>query len=270
MAPNIKTFIDLFCGIGGFRLALERRGLECVFSSDIDKHARSAYASNFGDEPAGDITKVDAKDIPPHDLIVGGFPCQSFSIAGRRDPLKDDRTQLFYEIVRIAKHHRPKVVLLENVQHILKIQDGYVMDMFVKAWNSIGYNVSHHLLNASDYGIPQTRRRVYFTIIRNDVALKSLAPEPTKEGIYVCGILDPEADNDPKLRIPARHGLATARQRRNRKQAGHYRFKRELFVSHANGSIRIGGIGDVEYKGSYNQSYRIYSIHGPFTDNFNL
>jgi DNA (cytosine-5)-methyltransferase 1 len=107
-------FVDLFCGIGGFRVALEKRGLECVFSSDIDSYAQEAYKKKFGETPAGNITEIPANKIPKHDILCAGFPCQPFSISGKMESVKDPRGRLFYEIHRIAKYHKPSILLLEN------------------------------------------------------------------------------------------------------------------------------------------------------------
>ena len=103
----MHRFIDLFCGIGGFRIALEKEGCECVFSSEIDTHASEAYYKNFNETPQGDITKISEKEIPAHDILCAGFPCQSFSLAGHHGGFQDPRGQLFFEIIRIAKYHKP-------------------------------------------------------------------------------------------------------------------------------------------------------------------
>ena len=110
-SASSNKFIDLFCGIGGFHLALSSLGGECVFASDIDADCRKVYQQNFGIEPHGDITKIDEKDIPAHDVLCGGFPCQSFSKAGNRRGINDPRGTLFFDIVRIVKHHKPKYLL---------------------------------------------------------------------------------------------------------------------------------------------------------------
>ena len=107
------TFIDLFCGIGGFRQALESVGGRCVFSSDIDKHARATYLANYGDEPAGDIKKVAAEDIPYFNVLCAGFPCQPYSVAGKKKGMDDERGQIFFEITRIVAHHKPEVLFLK-------------------------------------------------------------------------------------------------------------------------------------------------------------
>jgi DNA (cytosine-5)-methyltransferase 1 len=117
-------FIDLFARIGGFRLALENHGGECVFSSEIDKKARDTYFSNFHDEPAGDICGVDAKSIPDHDILCGGFPCQAFSMAGKKKGFDDTRGTLFREVTRILKEKRPSAFLLENVANLQRHDKG--------------------------------------------------------------------------------------------------------------------------------------------------
>ena len=115
------SFIDLFAGIGGFRYALEKYDCKCVFSSEIEKNAVSIYEKNFKDKPKGDIRHINVEDIPPHDILCGGFPCQSFSICGKKKGLNDTRGNLFYEIMRIVDYHKPKLILLENVKNISKL-----------------------------------------------------------------------------------------------------------------------------------------------------
>ena len=118
------TFIDLFCGIGGFHSALSSLGGQCVFASDIDKHAAESYKKNYGIVPYGDITKIDVKSIPNHDIICAGFPCQPFSISGNQKGFDDPRGKLFFNVVEIAKHHKPKVIFLENVKNFEKHDKG--------------------------------------------------------------------------------------------------------------------------------------------------
>jgi len=196
----MKTFIDLFCGIGGFRVALEKRGLECVFSSEIDKHAQEAYKANFGDMPDGDITKIPAKRIPKHDVLCAGFPCQSFSIAGNQKGTEDPRGKLFEHIIRIAKYHKPAVLLLENVKNILKVSDGHDFKKIVKALEDCGYSIKANLLNSADFGIPQARHRVYFVCVKKASGIKVSSiqhkthPKPLKNVL--------EAEVDKALYIP--------------------------------------------------------------------
>jgi DNA (cytosine-5)-methyltransferase 1 len=163
------TFIDLFAGLGGFRLAVESFGGKCVFSSDFDASVADVYEANFGERPAGDITKIDAADIPKHDILCAGFPCQPFSISGKKAGFKDTRGTLFFDIARIVKQHRPKVVFLENVKNFAAHDKGKTLATVVNTLEELGYTVHHKLLNASDYGIPQSRIRVYIVAFRDDL-----------------------------------------------------------------------------------------------------
>jgi len=174
----MHRFIDLFCGIGGFRVALAREGMDCVFSCDIDTKAQDAYEANFGDTPHGDIRTIQAGHIPEHDILCAGFPCQPFSLAGKRGSMADERGRLFYEIVRIAKHHRPLVLLLENVKNILTIDNGKAMCEIYRSIEGIGYRLQHYPLNASLFGVPQHRERVYFVALRGDCPLQHSTPKP--------------------------------------------------------------------------------------------
>ncbi|MDD9972970.1 MAG: DNA cytosine methyltransferase [Candidatus Poribacteria bacterium] len=193
----MKTFIDLFAGIGGFRVALEEeQGLECVFSSEKDEEAARVYHRNFLEKPQGDIQQISEKNIPKHDILCAGFPCQSFSISGNHTGFKDNRGQLFYDIVRIAAHHKPPVMLLENVKNILRVRDGAVIRIIRNALESIGYTVHCSLLNASHYGVPQSRSRVYFTCLRKGMGLKFKEPERTYQQIFLRDVLDKSAENN--------------------------------------------------------------------------
>ena len=188
----MHRFIDLFCGIGGFRVALEKQGIECVFSCDINRHARQAYKSTFSEDPSGDITQIKSCDIPKHDILCAGFPCQSFSLSGKHKGLNDDRGRLFYEIVRIAKHHKPLVMFLENVKHILKIDNGSVIRKVRRELEKIGYSVHYDILNSGNFGIPQKRERVYFVCLRNNQPLAYMPPKETLCKKYLSDILLPD------------------------------------------------------------------------------
>ncbi len=176
MGQKQRRFIDLFAGIGGFHVGLARQGLACVFASEIDAAAAAAYQANFRMAPAGDISTIEARDIPAHDVLCAGFPCQPFSRAGKRQGLEDDRGQLFHEIVRIAKHHQPELLLLENVPTILTIDGGAAQREIYARLDEIGYRLQHVVLNAGDYGLPQRRQRVYFVGIRRDADMTFRAP----------------------------------------------------------------------------------------------
>jgi DNA (cytosine-5)-methyltransferase 1 len=199
---SMYKFIDLFCGIGGFRLALEKRGLECVFSSDIDPYVQDVYKQNFGDKPIGDIVEIPAAKIPKHDILCAGFPCQPFSISGKQGGVSDPRGLLFYEIQRIAKYHQPAVLLLENVKNILTIDGGEVIRTITRQLNGIGYDVHKMVLNSSNFGIPQSRERVYFVGIRKDAKAQDSNPldysrlKGTQEKVYLEDILEEYVDKD--------------------------------------------------------------------------
>jgi len=162
MTKQNFSFSDLFAGIGGFRIALESFGGKCVFSSEWDHYAALTYEHNFGEEPTGDITKIDEKDIPYHDVLCAGFPCQAFSISGKQGGFNDTRGTLFFDIARIAKYHKPKVLLLENVKHLVRHDNGKTLSTITRVLFDIGYEVFYEILDASDFGIPQSRKRVFF------------------------------------------------------------------------------------------------------------
>lgn len=193
-------FIDLFCGIGGFRKALESKNLECVFSSDIDKDVQETYRRNFGDKPYGDITEIPENKIPKHDILCAGFPCQSFSISVKRLGIEDNNGKLFYEIIRIAQYHKPYILLLENVKNILNIDNGSVIKTIDQKLDEIGYKVYRHILNASLFGIPQARERVYFVCLRKDFSSKYTVkyekPKESYKNIFLDDILEKDVDKN--------------------------------------------------------------------------
>lgn len=161
-------FIDLFCGIGGFRTAFEQAAQECrvkcrsIFSSDIDDACARAYSANYGDVPVGDITQVASSDIPDHDVLLAGFPCQPFSIIGGMQGFLDStRGTLFFEIARILKDKRPRAFILENVKQLVGHDHGRTMNLIMSTLREIGYVCDFRVLNALDFGLPQKRERVF-------------------------------------------------------------------------------------------------------------
>lgn len=177
-------YAELFAGIGGFRQALDPLGGQCVFASEIDKFAQKAYTALYGDEHLqGDIKKIDAKDVFDHDVLVGGFPCQSFSVAGKRLGF-DDKTRgtLFFEIIRIMKEKKPKIALLENVKGLAGHDKGRTLETVVRTLSDIGYAVDFEVLNSKYFGVPQNRERVFIVAVRDDL----VTPEPWRiEGTNV-------------------------------------------------------------------------------------
>lgn len=197
-------FIDLFSGIGGFRIAFESHGGECVFSSDIDKWANETYSLNFGECPAGDISKIGTNEIPDHDILCGGFPCQPFSIAGRRLGFADTRGTLFFEIERILKEKKPRAFLLENVRGLTNHDKGNTLKVILAKLNELGYSVFYQVLNSADYGVPQNRERIYIVGFREKVVNFEF-PSPVKEKANVGDILEKDVKNHDVSEIARQH-----------------------------------------------------------------
>lgn len=169
---NKFRFIDLFCGIGGFHQAMESLGGECVFASDIDEDCRKTYQANYGILPAGDITKISAEDIPAHDVLCAGFPCQAFSKAGKRLGFEDEtKGTLFFDVCRILEYHHPEYALLENVRNLASHDHGNTWRVIHDKLESLGYNLLPEPVIFSPHyvGIPQHRERVYIMCVRKDI-----------------------------------------------------------------------------------------------------
>ena len=177
-------FIDLFAGIGGIRIPFEEIGGSCVFTSEFDKFAQQTYEANFGEKPSGDITLIDEKDIPSHDVLLGGFPCQAFSNAGLKKGFDDTRGTLFFDIARILKHHKPKAFLLENVKGLRGHDKGKTLQTIVRVLNDMDYNLSIEVLNAKHFGLPQNRERIFIIGFKDIVNFQfPIAPmTPTRLG----------------------------------------------------------------------------------------
>lgn len=159
MSPEF-TFVDLFAGIGGFRIPLQELNGRCVFTSEINVYAQKAYALNFGELPYGDITALDLNLVPPHDVLTAGFPCQPFSISGKMKGFEDTRGTLIYNVFQLIALRQPKVVFLENVKHLVHHDKGNTLKIIIKDLEELGYVVSAKVLNASDFGVPQNRERI--------------------------------------------------------------------------------------------------------------
>lgn len=191
-------FIDLFCGIGGFRLAFEDACFEndiypeCVFSSDIDKYCQDSYEANFGERPHGDITKVNEKDIPDHDILFAGFPCQPFSIIGQMKGLDDTRGTLFFDIARIIEEKKPKAFILENVKQLVGHDGGKTLKVILQSLKNLGYHVQYSVLNALDYGLPQKRERI--VIVGHREPIMFTFPSPIRPYKPLNEILETKVD----------------------------------------------------------------------------
>ncbi len=169
------TFIDLFAGLGGFRLALESLGAKCVYSNEWDKFAQEVYRANFGETPDGDITKVDEQKIPEHDIVCAGFPCQAFSVSGKQRGFEDSRGTLFFDVARIVKAKRPKIVFMENVKNFATHDNGKTLSVVKNTMEELGYTFNYRVLNATDYGIPQKRERIYMVCFRKDLSVNEFS-----------------------------------------------------------------------------------------------
>lgn len=234
--PHFR-FIDLFAGIGGMRLGFESVGGTCVFSSEFDKNAQVTYEDNYGDYPFGDITNISEKDIPAHDILVAGFPCQPFSHAGLKLGIDDTRGTLFYDIVRILKEKKPKVALLENVRGLISHDKGHTLSIILKTLTELGYNCAidkkiieqndiitfknkakKMVLKSTDFGVPQNRQRIYIVLWRKGLKGNFQYPEPTGKEIRVGYIL--EKNPDKKYTISDRLWEGHQRRKVNNKKNG--------------------------------------------------
>ena len=191
------TFIDLFAGVGGIRIAFEKLKGDCVFTSEWDKFSQITYEANFKDKPDGDITKINVQDIPKHDILLGGFPCQPFSNAGLKQGFDDTRGTLFFDVARIIDYRKPSMILLENVKGFVNHDKGRTMKIVTETLEELGYNVFYKVLNARDFGVPQNRERIYIVGI-NKRKLGSIGfvfPTPPYKEVRVGDILDTKVDD---------------------------------------------------------------------------
>ena len=215
-------FIDLFAGIGGMRIPFEEMGGKCVFSSEWDKFSQKTYEINFNEKPHGDITKINVQDIPEHDLLVGGFPCQAFSQAGLKKGFKDTRGTMFFEIARILKNHKPKAVLLENVKGLRSHDKGKTFKAIIKILNELGYQtLETTVLNAKNFGLPQNRERIFIVGFLNFFNFQF--PKPPMNITKVKDILDSKVSD--KYTISDKMWKnAKKRKERNRKKGNGFGF----------------------------------------------
>lgn len=196
--PNPSfTFIDLFAGIGGFRLAMQANGGECVFSSEWDSAAKQTYYENYGEVPFGDITKIEPSSIPNFTVLTGGFPCQPFSSIGKREGFRH-KTQgtLFFYIAKIIEQKRPTAFLLENVPGLLTHDGGKTFETIIDTLkNELGYTVYSKVLNSADFGVPQIRKRLYFVGFRNDLNINDFEfPAENAEHVGIGTFIEKNAE----------------------------------------------------------------------------
>ncbi len=186
-------FIDLFAGIGGIRKGFEDKNTECVFSSEWDKYAAQTYEANYGEKPYGDITKINEKDIPDHDILLAGFPCQPFSNIGKRQGFAHEtQGTLFFDVLRILKEKRPQAFLLENVKGLVNHDKGNTFKVIQKALSEeLGYTIYHKVLDAQDFGLPQRRERIIIVGFRPDLDVTDFQfPKGSNKRVPVKDILE--------------------------------------------------------------------------------
>ena len=194
-------FIDLFAGIGGFRLACQNLGGKCIFTSEWNEFAQKTYALNFGESPFGDITKREIKKFIPqsYDLLCAGFPCQPFSYAGLKQGFDETRGTLFFDILEILKNTAPKMFLLENVKGLKSHDGGKTLKVIESSLTELGYNIKWEILNSYDFGLPQYRERWYCVGFRDKVNFKF--PQGHNRGTTLKSIIDNNANSDKKLKL---------------------------------------------------------------------
>jgi len=194
------SFIDLFAGIGGIRLGFEGVGGRCVFSSEWDRQAAATYEANFGESPNGDITKIDASSIPDFDILLGGFPCQPFSIIGEKAGFgHETQGTLFFDIERILKTKRPRAFMLENVRNLTAHDGGNTFRVIIRHLEALGYRVHSKVLNALDFGVPQKRERIIICGFLDDVRFEFPAPVPQTQRLSLSDILEDDGLVDKGL-----------------------------------------------------------------------
>lgn len=193
------TFIDLFAGIGGIRIPFDELGGKCVFSSEWDEHAANTYEANFGERPYGDITKIRECDIPRHDVLLGGFPCQAFSIMGKMQGFADTRGTMFFEIERILRYRKPKAILLENVKQLVGHDKGRTFKVIQDHLAELDYHVKWKVLNALDFGVPQRRERVIIVGFRNKKFAERMSLDFDSIPYNLKDVLEDEKKVNPSL-----------------------------------------------------------------------
>ncbi|MCI6160604.1 MAG: DNA (cytosine-5-)-methyltransferase [Prevotella sp.] len=205
-------FIDLFAGIGGIRLPFDELGYQCVFSSEWDNAAADTYMANFGERPAGDITKIPASDIPHHDLLLAGFPCQAFSIMGKMKGFDDIRGTMFFEVVRILEYHRPKAILWESVKQLTTHDHGHTFSVIRQTLQALGYHLNWRVLNALDFGLPQKRERIIIVGFLDPGHCAEFDFNFPKKNYNLSNILESDQDVDVSL-FASDHTLQKRRER---------------------------------------------------------
>lgn len=229
-------FVDLFSGIGAFHQAFSGDKYECVMASDIDAHCRKTYFDNYGIMPEGNIKEIEAVNVPDHDILTAGFPCQPFSISGIQKGFEDNRGDLFFDVIRIAKVKKPKLILLENVKNLVGHDNGHTLDVMLDELRNLGYIVNYKVLSAIDFGLPQKRERLFIVASTKEFAFT----DKKYEKKYLKDIVDYSVSGLPNEKL--------VNLQYNEKSKVNSISDKPLKI----GQIKKGGQGD-----------RIYSVNGP-------
>lgn len=249
-------FIDLFAGIGGFHLAMESVGAQCVFASEWDKNAAEVYESNFKLKPHGDITKIKEQDIPKHQVLCAGFPCQAFSISGKRLGFSDTRGTLFFDVARIIDEHKPAVVFLENVKNFAQHDGGKTLKTVRSVLDRLGYDVYFQVIHAAKLGFATARERIYIVGFRKDLAIPESGGFEFPSGLMVSKPLT-VADCLQKLSTTASDALTLTEDINLYSNAITKKHLQDHIKKTPHAPLRVGVIG----KGG--QGNRIYSVGAP-------
>lgn len=240
--------IDLFAGIGGIRLGFDqafKSDIDTVYVCEQDEKAQKTYRANFGENLyiAGDITKIGEKNVPSHDILLAGFPCQAFSLAGQRKGFEDARGTLFFDVARIVKFHKPKVVFAENVKNLLNHDKGKTFKVIKRILSDLGYVVFYKILNSKDFGVPQNRERIYIVAFREDIApSRFVFPYKTDDSKVIADIIE-EEETSPKYYLSDVY-LESLRRHKKRHESKGNGFGYEIReLNSIAGTIVCGGMG---------------------------
>lgn len=230
------TFIDLFAGIGGFRIACQEYGGRCVYSSEWDKQAQSTYFANFGDMPFGDITLARTKQFIPDkfDLLCGGFPCQAFSIMGKMKGFADTRGTMFFEIQEILQRHSPPAIFLENVKQLVGHDGGRTFKVILGILIELGYYVKWKVLNALDFGVPQKRERVIIVGFKDKAKSEAFNFDFERKAYDLRTVLEQDDMVDPSL-----FASETIRKKRQDRVQGKKVFYPSMWHENKSGNISV-------------------------------
>lgn len=250
-------YIDLFAGIGGFRIALDSVGGSCVYTSEIDQNCRESYVRNFGGSVNGDIKIENENDIPDHDVLAAGFPCQAFSIAGNKRGFDDARGTLFFEILRITKNKLPKVILMENVKNLVHHDEGKTLRVISRSLEDLGYKFSWKVLNTVDFGLAQNRERTIMVAAMGEEFDFNPVVATKRKKKTIRDIMEEEPEEKFEFLDPKEYTIIDEKMWTEQKSG-------LIFVGYRNKSIRKTGVRpNTEHLSRvHKQPNRIYHVDG--------